>query len=389
MKRVVLIATSIIIAVFIYRVVSASEPNILSTLGQRVNSKSGLALTDEPTGNTSFQDESTIVAVIEKSLPSVVTVKIKTTSVSQDRITLDPFNPFGAFRRIPGEAQTIEQNIGSGFIVSEDGLIITNKHVVADAEATYQVIMNDEKTHSVTQIYRDPLNDLAILKINVSTTGRALPLGNSSALKLGQVAIAIGTPLGEFTNTVTTGIVSGLGRGITAGSPYEGFVERLDNVIQTDAAISAGNSGGPLLNSQGQVIGVNTAVSASGQNIGFAIPSNTLSELIASFNKRGGSFEKPYIGVRYKVISREVALQNNAIEGAYIAEAVPDSPAAKAGLVTGDIIVTFDGKKIEGRDEQALAKLILDHKPGDTVELGYWRDGKTTTTKLTLEKSSE
>ena len=389
MKRVVLIATSIIIAVFIYRVVSASEPNILSTLGQRVNSKSGLALTDEPTGNTSFQDESTIVAVIEKSLPSVVTVKIKTTSVSQDRITLDPFNPFGAFRRIPGEAQTIEQNIGSGFIVSEDGLIITNKHVVADAEATYQVIMNDEKTHSVTQIYRDPLNDLAILKINVSTTGRALPLGNSSALKLGQVAIAIGTPLGEFTNTVTTGIVSGLGRGITAGSPYEGFVERLDNVIQTDAAISAGNSGGPLLNSQGQVIGVNTAVSASGQNIGFAIPSNTLSELIASINKRGGSFEKPYIGVRYKVISREVALQNNAIEGAYIAEAVPDSPAAKAGLVTGDIIVTFDGKKIEGRDEQALAKLILDHKPGDTVELGYWRDGKTTTTKLTLEKSSE
>lgn len=369
--------------------IALSGQNILSTLGQRITDKPGLALTDEPTSNATYTDESTIVTVIEKALPSVVTVKIKTTAVSQDRITLDPFNPFGAFRRIPGETQTIEQNIGSGFIVSENGLIITNKHVVTDAEAAYQVIMNDESTHSVTQIYRDPLNDLAILKINTPTPGRALPLGDSSKLKLGQSAIAIGTPLGEFTNTVTTGIVSGLGRGITAGSPYEGFVERLDNVIQTDAAISAGNSGGPLLNSAGQVIGVNTAVSSSGQNIGFAIPSNTLSELISSFNKRGGSFEKPYIGVRYRVISKDVAIQNEVVEGAYVAEAVADSPAAKAGLTTGDIITSFDGKKIEGKDEQALAKLILDHKPGDTVQLTYWRDGKTTTTNLTLEKSTE
>jgi serine protease Do len=205
-------------------------------------------------------EESAVITAIEKSLPSVVTIGISKTTSTQDSFQLDPFNPFSPFQRVPGQSKKIEQNIGSGFVIAKDGLVVTNKHVVADTQATYKVLTNNGKSYEVQKISRDPLNDLAILKIN-ATDLSPITLGNSTNLKLGQLVIAIGTPLGEFTNTVTTGIVSGLKRGITAGSPFEDSVERLDNVIQTDAAISPGNSGGPLINSSGEAIGVNTAVS--------------------------------------------------------------------------------------------------------------------------------
>ncbi|PIV62662.1 hypothetical protein COS12_01540, partial [Candidatus Roizmanbacteria bacterium CG01_land_8_20_14_3_00_33_9] len=246
-------------------------------------------------------EESIITKVVEESLPSVVTVGIMKTTQGQSYLQIDPFNPFGGFTQIPGKKQKIDQNIGSGFIVSKDGFIITNKHVVADEQATYKVLTNDKKEFNVEKIYRDPLNDLAILKVNANNL-KALSLSDSSKLKLGQMTIAVGTPLGEFTNTVTTGIVSGLGRGITAGSPFEGFVEKLDNVIQTSAPISPGNSGGPLLNSSGQVIGINTAIAQEGSNIGFAIPSNVIKDLLENFAKSGNSFERPYVGVRYKMV---------------------------------------------------------------------------------------
>lgn len=336
------------------------------------------------TGTTMItSEESTVTNVVEKSLPSVVTIGINITARTRDTITVDPSNPFTPFRRTPGTEQEIKQNIGSGFVVTSDGLIITNKHVVNEPEATYNVLTNDNKKYTVENIYRDPLNDLAILKVKGSGL-KPLPLGDASKLKLGQMAIAIGTPLGEFTNSVTTGIVSGLGRGITAGSPYEGFVEKLDNIIQTDAAISAGNSGGPLLNSSGQVIGVNTAVSAQGQNIGFAIPVDVVDGLITSFNKRGGSFERPYIGVRYRVLDRKTAVQNELVEGAYLIEVVADSPAAKAQLQEEDIITEFNGTKIKGGDEQTLAKLINDRKVGDQIKLKIWRNGETKDVTLTL-----
>lgn len=332
--------------------------------------------------------ESQIVDVVQKSLPSVVTIGIKATAQTRGSIAFDPSNPFSPFREVPGEERTIEQNIGSGFIVSEDGLVISNRHVVELVEAEYSVLTNDGKEYEVTQIYRDPLNDLAILKINANNLA-ALPLGDSSSLKLGQTAIAIGTPLGEFRNTVTTGVISGVGRGITAGSPFEGYVEKLDNVIQTDAAISAGNSGGPLLNSSGQVIGINTAVSAQGQNIGFAIPSNVVKELIDSFNARGGSFERPYIGVRYKIIDRQNAVLNDLVEGAYIIDVITDSPADKAGLLAEDIIMEFDGQRVRGNDDQELAKMILEKNVGDTINLQVWRNGEVLDLQLTLTASNE
>lgn len=220
-------------------------------------------------------------SVISRVIPSVVTIKIsqQTTRYS---VEFDPFNPFSPFRRVP-QVQQNEENIGSGFIVSSDGTIVTNKHVVSEQDAKYSVITNDNKEFPVQKITMDPQgNDIAILKINAFNL-TPIALGDSNTVKLGEQVYAIGTPLGEFTNTVTTGIVSGLGRGITTGSRYEGYVERLDNVIQTDAAINPGNSGGPLINAQGQVIGINTAVSSEGQNIGFAIPVNVVKTVLSKY----------------------------------------------------------------------------------------------------------
>jgi len=329
-------------------------------------------------------EESIITKVVEESLPSVVTVGIMKTTQGQSYLQIDPFNPFGGFTQIPGKKQKIDQNIGSGFIVSKDGFIITNKHVVADEQATYKVLTNDKKEFNVEKIYRDPLNDLAILKVNANNL-KALSLSDSSKLKLGQMTIAVGTPLGEFTNTVTTGIVSGLGRGITAGSPFEGFVEKLDNVIQTSAPISPGNSGGPLLNSSGQVIGINTAIAQEGSNIGFAIPSNVIKDLLENFAKSGNSFERPYVGVRYKMVDKQTAILNDVVEGAYVTEVLEGSPAQKAGLETEDIITEFDGNKVKGDDDQTLAKMILQKKVGDTVQVKYWRNKKIKTTSLKVE----
>ncbi len=330
-------------------------------------------------------EEERFISTIETALPSVVTVGINFTTQERGSFEYDPTNPFG-FRQVPGKSKEVDQNIGSGFIVSEDGLIITNKHVVAQQDATYKIRFNDGDTVRVEQIYRDPLNDLAILKVSPKSKLKALPLGESDNLKLGQTTIAIGTPLGEFTNSVTKGIISGLGRGITAGSPFEGFVEKLDNVIQTDTSISPGNSGGPLLNSSGQVIGINTAVSSEGENIGFAIPVNIIKTLLQEFEKRGGSFERPYIGVQYQMIDRKTAIANGLVEGAYVMGVVADSPAEKAGIKEEDVITKLDGVKIMSSDEQSITKILLDKKIGQTVQITIWRDGEEKTLSVTLEK---
>ena len=226
-------------------------------------------------------EESVVIKVAEEASPSVVTVSVETPA----RRVLQ-LNPFGGFSsRVEGGTP---QDIGTGFIVSQDGLIVTNKHVVsAGDEAKYKVITKDDKEYEVTQISRDPANDIAILKIE-ATGLKPVELGESSNLKVGQFVVAIGTALGEFRHTVTTGVISGLGRGITAGSVFEGYVERLDNVIQTDAAINPGNSGGPLLNSAGQVIGINVAIAQDAQNVGFAIPVDTLKSALNQYNSAGG-----------------------------------------------------------------------------------------------------
>jgi len=331
-------------------------------------------------------EESIITNIIEKALPSVVTIGIKKTTSAGGFFEIDPFNPFSPFRRIPSQKRKIEQNIGSGFIIDSNGLIITNKHVVSDTEASYQVLTSDKKKYDVEKIYRDPLNDLAILKINASNL-KPLTFADSNNLKLGQLVIAIGTPLGEFTNTVTSGIISGLGRGVIAGSPLEGYVEKLDNVIQTDAAINPGNSGGPLLNSRGEVIGINTAIAQESQNIGFAIPSNVANSLIEKFKKQGGNFERPFLGVRYQMIDKQTAILNEIVEGAYVIEVVENSPAQKAGIEFEDIIIEFDGKKVKDESNQNLANLILEKRVGEAVNLKIWRNGEVKNLTTILSKA--
>ncbi len=331
---------------------------------------------------TVLTEESAIIQAIDKAVPSVVTISISKTTQTPGAIEINPLDPFGSFRQRQGTSQKIERNIGSGFAIGQD-LVVTNKHVVSDTTAEYKVISGD-KTYTTTQISRDPLNDLAILRIDKKEL-KAISLGDSSNLKLGQIVIAIGTPLGEFTNTVTTGIISGLGRGITAGSPLEGFVERLDNVIQTDAAINPGNSGGPLLNSQGDVIGVNTAVSSESQNIGFAIPVNVVKELVDNFTEGGGKILRPFIGVRYQMISRQTAILNNVPEGAFVVEVVEKSPAQKAGIEQEDIITEFDGQRVRGADEETLQKLIAKKKVGDKIKVKLWRNEETIEKTLTLD----
>jgi serine protease Do len=318
--------------------------------------------------NKIVQEESMIIDIAEKTSPAVVTIGI---SKLERFSTFNPFDPFSFFET---KEQQIEQDIGTGFVVDPKGLIITNKHVVSDLGAQYRVISADNQTYEVQNIYRDPSNDLAILKIE----GQDLPtaeLGNSDSLRVGQFALAIGTALGEFRHTVTTGVVSGLGRGIVAGSSFAGYVEELDNVIQTDAAINSGNSGGPLLNSAGQVIGINVAVAQGAQNIGFAIPINIAKSMLDNFYQTG-EFARPFLGIRYSTITKEAAILNEIPEGAYVVEVITGSSAAEAGIQPGDIIIEIAGQKIKDGQE-GVAEIVNKKRVGETVTIKIWRERET------------
>lgn len=329
-------------------------------------------------------EESNVIDVVKKVGPSVVTIAIKTNQAGK----VQNLGPFGFFfqQPTPSPETTKEQYIGSGFIVKRSGIIVTNKHVVASKDS-YVIVDEKGNKYEVDKIYRDPTNDVAILSVKNPPAGglKEIQLGTSSNLQVGQSVIAIGTALGEFRNTVTTGVVSGLGRGVTAGSPFQGFAERLDNVIQTDAAINPGNSGGPLLNSKGQVIGINTAVSSQGQNIGFAIPIDTIKESIDNFNKTG-QFERPFLGVSYNIVSKQAAELNNLPQGALVQQIIVNSAAADAGIKIGDIITKIDDQDIN-EENNSLAVAISKKKIGDTVKLTVFRENETIELETKLKAS--
>lgn len=235
-----------------------------SVNGQAVINTTSAAIT--PGLNTNTAEANTVVQVTQNALPSVVT--IQATAPMMQRI----------FSGAPNQ-----QAIGSGFIVSSNGLIVTSKHVIADTTLNYSVVTANNNTYPVQKIFTDPNNDVAVLQINALNL-KPVVLGNSSNLVAGQTVIAIGTQLGEFTNSVTSGIISGLNRTITAGSANQGDVEQLKNMIQIDAPINPGNSGGPLLDLSGQVVAINTAIESQAQNIGFAIPINVVSSFLATIH---------------------------------------------------------------------------------------------------------
>lgn len=384
MRRLLLL---ILVLVFLLFLISAAQ-TYFPALFRGSNTTT---TTQQNDGNVRvLTEESVTIDIVKKAGPSVVTIaQAGGTEGSQFPFDFGPF--FGDPEAGEGEQdQNQIQDIGTGFITGSEGLIVTNKHVVSDPDVEYRVITNDDKEYKVQRIYRDPLNDIALLQIDPNQNpGANLPpveLGDSSKLQAGQYVAAIGTSLGEFRNSVTTGVISGLGRGITAGSPYEGAVERLDNVIQTDAAINPGNSGGPLFNSSGQVIGVNTAVSASGQNIGFAIPINIIKDSLETFNQTG-RFERPYLGVSYRIITGELASANDIPEGAYVQEVVQGSSAQEAGIERGDVLTEIDGQKIN--DETPLAQIISRKKIGDTISIKLVRDTETRDVEAILKVAPE
>lgn len=376
MKKLILVLLVLVIFLVIWSEIFSLSPAILSKFNP------GISL---PTEKVKVVSEESVTIDIVKSVgPSVVTVAEEAQPSQTQSLNFGPFQIFG----LPQQQNQSSgpQAIGSGFVVSAGGLIATNKHVVADTNVKYQIITNDQKTYTVQNIYRDPLNDIALLKINPADnpaeTLKPVTLGDSSHLQVGQYVVAIGTALGQFNNTVTTGVISGLGRSITAGDQFQGYIENLANVVQTSAAINPGNSGGPLVNSSGQVIGINAAVAQNGQNIGFALPINILKDSIDNFNQTG-QFNRPYLGVTYNLISQQVALLNNVAQGAYVQNVVSGSPADKAGIKQGDIIVKFDGKSVNSQNE--LSTLIAGKKVGDKVATTVWRDGKTMDLTVTLE----
>ncbi len=333
--------------------------------------------------------EERIVEAVEKAASSVVSIL-----VIKETLGFQEIEFFGGFRiQIPGlEPGKREVGSGTGFIVSQDGLVLTNKHVVLDDQAEYEVITNDGKKYKAQVLARDPFQDLAIIKILGDSKFKPLKLGDSDTLKVGQTVIAIGNALGEFRNTVSVGVVSGLGRNITAFGG--GFAETIENLIQTDAAINPGNSGGPLLNLAGEVIGVNVA-KAEAENIGFAIPINQAKRDIEQVKKLG-KIVYPFLGVCWYQVTPEVqsALGLSVDYGALINKGrncpsaiFSNSPAQKAGLRENDIILEWNGTKLTA--ENSLTKQIQRHYPGDTVLLKIMRGNSTFEVKVTLGERRE
>lgn len=323
-----------------------------------------------PDGNTVVtQEEEDISSVASKVGPSVVSIVTQ----SQARSYL-------------GGTQT-QEGAGTGIIVSGDGYILTNKHVVSGSQDLV-IVMSDGTTKTDVKIVgTDPLNDLAFLKVDGVKDLSVATLGDSSSIRIGQKVVAIGNSLGEFQNTVTSGIISGTGRPIAA---QEGnSVETLTDLIQTDAAINPGNSGGPLTNLSGQVIGINTAVAADAQGIGFAIPVNSAKGILKNLLK-SGKVERAYLGINYITITPDVAKQYDlsVSRGAYVhsdsgSAIIGDSPASKAGIKDGDIITKVGD--IDVGERGSVASLVSEYSTGEEVTLTILRDGKTTSTKVTLE----
>jgi len=349
-------------------------------------------LLGQETSQESFQNINTSTIEVEENSATIKAVeKINSAVVSivgtkdyskyfQDD-NLSPFDYF--FYSYPFSIPEGKQQVsgGTGFIISSEGIILTNKHVVSDDETEYSVVLNDGNKYDAEVLAKDPTNDLAFLKIEANDL-KVAELGDSSSLEIGQTAIAIGNALGEYRNTVTKGIISGLSREITASS-YSGTTETLNNTIQTDAAINPGNSGGPLINLAGQVIGVNTAISQEGQLLGFAIPINEAKKDIESIKEKG-KIVRPYLGVRYVIINERIKKANDLsvnygallVKGSTSDElaVVPGSPADKAGLEENDIILEFGG--ITVNENNTLAELILEKNPGDQVEMKILHDGE-------------
>ena len=371
-----------------------NKPGILERIRETVTEK-------ETTERILRQDE-LVVKVVEDMSPAVVSIVATKDVPVIERYYIDPFADDPFYRQFFGNGSGIqvpqfrqkgvekqEVSSGTGFIVSADGLIITNKHVVSDVEAEFTVFLNDGRKKAARVLARDPLQDIAILKIEGSNLPTAV-LGDSAQVKIGQSVIAIGNALGEFRNTVSVGVISGLQRSVVASAPGVGS-EELQELIQSDAAINPGNSGGPLLNLRGEVIGINTAMAQGAENIAFALPINKAKHDLESV-KKFGKIIHPFLVVRYQMVTKDLAEEKKLGRdyGVLLVGSPEDpavvrgSPAEKAGMKEGDIILEFNGERIDA--QHALATILQKYQAGDDITLKVFRDGKEFEAKAKLEE---
>jgi len=349
--------------------------------------------------------EKAVIEVVEQASPSVVSIVITKDVPIIEKFYYNPFEELEGLLgenfgfEVPGYRQkgTQKQEVGggTGFIVSEDGLIVTNKHVVADQDADYTVFTNRGEKYEAEVLARDPYQDIAILKVDKNGLP-VVKIGNSNNLKIGQSVVAIGNVLGEFRNSVSVGVVSGLRRDVAVAGG--GTSETLRGTIQTDAAINRGNSGGPLLNLQGEVIGINTAMATSAENIGFAIPINKAKRDIEQIRETG-EISYPFIGIYYTTITPVLAEEydlpvdcglwvgRNSIGQKTEKAVFSGSPAEAAGLAEGDIITHINGEKIS--PDNPLDEIISSYKPGDNMSLRVLKDGTEHVLNITLAKRPE
>jgi S1-C subfamily serine protease len=327
--------------------------------------------------------EKATVLAIKKVIPAVVSIVVK------EEITNILYDPLSGSSDIKVENKDIGS--GTGFIVTADGLILTNKHVASDKTKKYYIILNSGDIYEATIVAQDPLEDIALMKINKKNLP-AVTMGNSSQLEIGQTAIAIGNSLGRYQNSATRGIISGIGRSLVA-SDQLGRNEALVDIIQTDAAINLGNSGGPLINLTGEVVGINTAIETSGENVGFAIPINLAKSALSSY-KKTGQIVRPKLGLRYIMITPAIAKFEGLkyTYGALITKGdegrepaiVPDSPADKAGLKEDDIILEINAMKVA--PPNSLSSIIKNYSPGQLIGLRVARGDKIFVVKVRLDE---
>jgi len=411
-KKLFLIIASVLIVGIILGAAGSVKANIFSDLYdkylkpifnfEKTSPSTTTSQTPQEIYAPTVDYEEAVTKAVESASPAVVSIII---SKYVPVIEQCPYNPFSdlpeEFQQFFGQdfgdfyapcqkgTKLQEVGGGSGFIVSSDGLIVTNKHVVSDTNASYTVLTNNGEKYDAKVLVRHPNLDLAIIKINASNLP-TIKLGTSTGLKLGQTAIAIGNALGEFRNTVSVGVISGLSRNVVASGGEKG-AEQLNNLIQTDAAINAGNSGGPLLNLKGEVIGINVAMVSGAQNIGFAIPIDQVKKAIESV-KKNGKISVPFLGVRYLIINKEIYKKQNLpvdygalIRGNEEGPAViKNSPADKAGLQAEDIILELNGEKIT--EQNPLGLLIQKYNVGDKIKLKILRNNKEIILEAILEE---
>ncbi len=341
-----------------------------------------------------IEEESATIAVVERVTPAVVSIVIKKQRglLTPEDLSYDPYD-FFAFPDEPfsteASAELVEIGGGTGFFVSEDGLIATNRHVVSDSDASYRVVTNDGRELDATVVALDPFQDVAILLVE-GDSFPTITFGVDERVMIGQTVIAIGNSLSEFRNTVTKGVVSGLNRRIVA-SDQGAKGEVIERAIQTDAAINPGNSGGPLINLLGEVIAMNTAVSFEGESLGFAIPIGEVKRAVEDV-KEFGRIVRPWLGVRYIVLTPEIAKEHQLTQetGALIASSDREdepavyagSPAALAGFQEGDVIISVDEVAIT--ETVSLSSIVSRRRPGDTLTFTILRNGQSLFLPVTL-----